>query len=726
MAIQEEVAINVRLNNDDVKKKTDEATTSSKNFASELNRVKKEVESGDLSFRQLSKKIQEYQSIALKAGRTSPVGKEALLEAANLQDEMTDLRNEVTRLSQDGQKLQGALQLGTTVVAGYTSFQGVTAALGVENENLQKTFVKLQAAQSVLLGVETIRANLEKESQLRIQASILLDKAKAASTALIATVTGTATGALKVFRIALISTGIGALIVGLGLLVANFEKVTNFVGKAISKFREMPAPIKLLFSPITALIALFDGVVVVLEKLGIIDDDVTKNQKANAQQRINLAQSELATKTDLLDFEIAKRKAAGEQTKEIEAEKRKVILKNVADEIQAINELARLNGEKTDEQKERIKELQKLFVETSRANILATIEENKALDDLRKENFEKVKAERERLRVEKEKELLEEIKREDDQFKLLNELRLTDKEKEIQAVNEEFDRKFEIAQGNAELEKELMIAQQQAINEIEDNFFEEKLAKEEEKAIALAELKLKLKEELATGIDENSSVEEVEAHFQERLELENAQFDIEMQRLQQQLSAKQITEEEFLLKKKLAETQTSNDIKNIKKEQIDFEMALEKKKQDNLVALQKQMFSTTIDLLGKGSALGKTAAVAQATIDTSKAAIAAYAAGASVGPAGVVLGPLSAGLAIAAGIKNVKEILAVKTPGGGGGGSVPNIQPPQPIDIQQPQQQQQPFNPSTQSSQVQVVVLDSELQEVRSRNEQNNTLARII
>ena len=68
-------------------------------------------------------------------------------------------------------------------------------------------------------------------------------------------------------------------------------------------------------------------------------------------------------------------------------------------------------------------------------------------------------------------------------------------------------------------------------------------------------------------------------------------------------------------------------------------------------------------IAGKETAAAKAMAVAQATMDTYKAAVAAYAAGSSVGgPAGVVLGPLMAALAVAAGVANVKKIVSTKEP----------------------------------------------------------------
>lgn len=48
-------------------------------------------------------------------------------------------------------------------------------------------------------------------------------------TGMYTTVVGASTGAMKIFRLALVGTGIGAIVVGLGLLIANFDKVKQVV-----------------------------------------------------------------------------------------------------------------------------------------------------------------------------------------------------------------------------------------------------------------------------------------------------------------------------------------------------------------------------------------------------------------------------------------------------------------------------------------------------------------
>jgi len=65
-----------------------------------------------------------------------------------------------------------------------------------------------------------------------VEASVLFTKSQKASAlwqGIYTTVVGTSTGAMKAFRIALAATGIGLIVIGLGLLIANFDKVKKVV-----------------------------------------------------------------------------------------------------------------------------------------------------------------------------------------------------------------------------------------------------------------------------------------------------------------------------------------------------------------------------------------------------------------------------------------------------------------------------------------------------------------
>jgi hypothetical protein len=83
---------------------------------------------------------------------------------------------------------------------------------------------------------------------------------------------------------------------------------------------------------------------------------------------------------------------------------------------------------------------------------------------------------------------------------------------------------------------------------------------------------------------------------------------------------------------------------------------------DAKLSLYAGMAGQLASIFGQQTALGKAAAVAQATIDTYLGAQAAYASGAKFGP---VTAAISAGVAVVAGLANVKKILAVDTKGKG-------------------------------------------------------------
>ena len=226
----------------------------------DLQALNAKVEAGGLTMRQMTQAMKEYQSIAAQAGIESPVGQAAIRSAAELKDRIGDLKGATTALSSDFVKLD------TTIAAigvGASVFQGLSSAIslsGIENENLTKTMVKLQAVQGVSNAISQIANALNKDAILGIQLRNGLEKVKqflikdtttvtleqaagegvlATSTVATATATTGATTAMKVFKTALISTGIGALIIGLGYLVSNLESVGNFLGFTSDKQKEL-------------------------------------------------------------------------------------------------------------------------------------------------------------------------------------------------------------------------------------------------------------------------------------------------------------------------------------------------------------------------------------------------------------------------------------------------------------------------------------------------------
>jgi len=136
-------------------------------------------------------------------------------EAGRLKKTLQQVDLEVDGLSMTtANKLGGALG---GVTAGFELAQGAMGAMGVESEKVQEALLKVQSAMAIAQGVQGL-----KES---------IPVFKAIGAAGKAAFTG--------IKGAIMATGIGALIVGVGLLISNWEKVTEVTKKAADAGKQM-------------------------------------------------------------------------------------------------------------------------------------------------------------------------------------------------------------------------------------------------------------------------------------------------------------------------------------------------------------------------------------------------------------------------------------------------------------------------------------------------------
>ena len=114
------------------------------------------------------------------------------------------------------------VEASQAVAAGFAIAQGAAALFGDENEDLQKAMVQVQGAMALVNGIQ--QANI-----LLTQKSVITTEAAAAAQRLYAFTLGQSTVALRLFRTALVATGIGAATVAIGLLVENWSKLVKVV-----------------------------------------------------------------------------------------------------------------------------------------------------------------------------------------------------------------------------------------------------------------------------------------------------------------------------------------------------------------------------------------------------------------------------------------------------------------------------------------------------------------
>jgi hypothetical protein len=131
--------------------------------------------------------------------------------AGSLKRDIEGVEQAIDRYSKAGSAGLAAVgQAAQLMAGGFAIAQGAAALFGDENEDLQKTMMKVQASIALVTGVQQVAELLNRNS-------VITTKAMTLAQGLYSAAVGTSTGALKAFRIAMVSTGIGAFVVALGL-----------------------------------------------------------------------------------------------------------------------------------------------------------------------------------------------------------------------------------------------------------------------------------------------------------------------------------------------------------------------------------------------------------------------------------------------------------------------------------------------------------------------------
>ena len=210
----------------DVAKSTTEVAKSAaelKTVAPSLGQAGQSAEAAGEGFVSLRTRLKEAKDelarLEEEFGAFSPQANEARERAGELADQMSDLNRQVNLLNPES-KIQAFSTLGQGIVGAFSVATGALQAFGAENEEVQAIAQRLQGALNIVQGVQSIIQL--KEAYQDVKA--VLGFTTAAQTALTtATTAGSAatTGAAAAtrgFAAALSSTGIGAIVVGLGLL----------------------------------------------------------------------------------------------------------------------------------------------------------------------------------------------------------------------------------------------------------------------------------------------------------------------------------------------------------------------------------------------------------------------------------------------------------------------------------------------------------------------------
>jgi hypothetical protein len=151
---------------------------------------------------------QELANLEIAGQEGTAAFNQLLIAASKLEDQIGDTRARVKILASDTFKFDAAVGATQALASGFELAQGAAALFGEENEDLQKALVKITAATAVANSVNEISNLIKGESALKTAVLTARTFALTAAQAAYTTVVGTSTGAMKVFRIALLQLGL--------------------------------------------------------------------------------------------------------------------------------------------------------------------------------------------------------------------------------------------------------------------------------------------------------------------------------------------------------------------------------------------------------------------------------------------------------------------------------------------------------------------------------------
>lgn len=705
--------------------------------------------------KQLREAQAEVTSLSDKFGATSKEAINAAKRAAELKDAIGDAKALTEAFNPDA-KFKALTASLSGVAGGFGAIQGAMALFGAESDNVQKTLLKVQSAMAISQGLQAVGESIDSFKQLGavINNSTLLQKANSAATVAATVVQRLFTGAVaetsigfKVLKGAIAATGIGLVLVALGAVVAYWDDIKAAIGGVSVEQAKLNVQTDANIAAEKEKMEALELQTNSLRRQGVSEKDILKSKVKQTNESILAAKASIANAENTAKMQLA----AARRNKDILKGILDFINIPIRVILNAIDSIGKIAGkdfglaslhesfrnklvnfafdpDKTEQEGiETVKRAKQYFaqLESQRDGYLNNI------DDLDKKNSSKsskLNEEQQRKEAEAQSVLHE-----------ANKKLKSQQQQELQTIEDSYaEKKKKLAEAgikdNGDLEKAYE-AEKKAVN---DKYKKQELESEEAFQDELNKIKLDIKlagikneyEKAKIQIEENykkqykdieknetrdaeeklalkKALQQKETAELDALKLENdkkkaeqdisdldkeitrAASDLELQKTL--LDQKDILLQESFKRRLISEDAYKAGVEANTKARIEIDKAETAAKIENAQKISALLGGLS-DVMGRETAAGKAFAVAQATIDTYLAAQKAYQSMAGIPVVGPTLGAIAAGVAVAGGIKNVKSIMAVKTPAGSGGGgaaapSLPTVSNSAPMTPPMPQAQ---------------------------------------
>ncbi len=654
---------------------------------------------------QLKEATVSLQAARQKFGEFSKEAIDAANKVAAIKDEI-EAAGEQAALFDPGKRFQALTTAASTAAAGISAVSGAMALFGSQSDDVAKTLQKVQGAMALSQGLSQLKDIGKVGEQLKISFKGL-------------------TAGAEGFKKALISTGIGALVVAVGLLVAYWDDIKAAVGGVSKEQKKLNESSKENLKTQEDKLEAIDGQSNQLKLQGKSEKDILNIKIKQSDEAIKAAEINLANAKATKDAQVK----AAQRNKEILQGIITFLSAPLVAVLAMIDQVGKALGKNFGlaegftggiakmvfDPEETAKEGDATIKEAEAS--LNKLKEKRAGFQLAIQGIDKTAADK--TKADKEKQDAKELEAQ----KILQEAKnkLLEKQKQEEAaVEEAYKEKFKkLKEAGVKDDGSLEAARQKELSDIR-----EKYAKEEaEKQLAFdKELnKARTEARLSSIKDENERAkQELLANYQQQYadidanekytaeqklalkkalqQKENTELDLlENQRKAQKFNQDvadldyQMKQSEFqfniqkdLAAKKLALAKT--EFENGRMSQTEYTNFLranaEEQKKIDEASVQAKMqiaqqvagiLSSMSDLAGKDTAAGKGLAIAAATINTYTGATQALNSKVPAPePLATIIRIAQAGVIIASGIKSIREIAKTKVPSGGGA-SAPSI-----------------------------------------------------
>lgn len=194
--------------------------------------LNKNIKSLSQSQEPLAKQLKEVQKqlqvLKFNGQENTQQYAELIAKAGALKDAMGDTAQAIKLTASDTSNLDAVLGATSAATGGFGLYVSAMSLLGKDTEDVQKSQKKLMQAIALVNSVQQISNALNKDSALMVKLNAVAHKLFAKQVEATAVATNGASTAMKGFKAALVSTGIGALVAALGFAVS---KLIDFIEK---------------------------------------------------------------------------------------------------------------------------------------------------------------------------------------------------------------------------------------------------------------------------------------------------------------------------------------------------------------------------------------------------------------------------------------------------------------------------------------------------------------